>query len=61
MPTGSLYVGLRMSVGVSNGLQENGQSAAADSIIWPIVQNDLAYVNQYWNSTTFGTSPGFEV
>ncbi|RJE18470.1 glucan 1,4-alpha-glucosidase [Aspergillus sclerotialis] len=37
----------------ANWLIENGQTEKADSIIWPIIQNDLAYVAQYWNSTTF--------
>lgn len=34
--------------------QDNGQASTADEIIWPIVQNDLSYVTQYWNSSTFG-------
>ncbi|KAJ9249827.1 CAZyme family GH15 and CBM20 [Paecilomyces variotii] len=31
----------------------NGETSLADSIIWPIVQNDLSYVTQYWNSTGY--------
>ncbi|KAL2007730.1 hypothetical protein VTN00DRAFT_7712 [Thermoascus crustaceus] len=31
----------------------NGQASTADSIIWPIIQNDLSYVTQYWNSSGF--------
>lgn len=56
MPIGLLYV-FRFIGSVSNNIQENGQAETADSIIWPIVQNDLAYVAQYWNSTTFGMTP----
>ena len=36
--------------------QNKGQTSTAKDIIWPIVQNDLAYVAQYWNQTTFGES-----
>ncbi|RDW82308.1 glucoamylase [Coleophoma cylindrospora] len=31
----------------------NGYSSTANSIIWPIIQNDLSYVTQYWNQTGF--------
>ncbi|EEP80436.1 glucoamylase [Uncinocarpus reesii 1704] len=34
-------------------LVDNGHVDAARSIVWPVVQNDLAYVGQYWNSTGF--------
>jgi glucoamylase len=34
-------------------LISKGQTATVNSIIWPIVQNDLSYVTQYWNQTTF--------
>lgn len=30
-----------------------GQTSTVKSIIWPIVQNDLSYVTQYWNQTGF--------
>lgn len=30
-----------------------GQSSTVRSIIWPVVQNDLSYVTQYWNQTGF--------
>ncbi|ESZ97354.1 glycoside hydrolase family 15 protein [Sclerotinia borealis F-4128] len=30
-----------------------GQNATVKDIIWPIVQNDLAYVAQYWNLSGF--------
>ncbi|EFW21461.1 glucoamylase [Coccidioides posadasii str. Silveira] len=31
----------------------NGHEDAAKSIVWPVVQNDLSYVGQFWNSTGF--------
>ncbi|KYG40691.1 glycoside hydrolase family 15 protein [Acidomyces richmondensis BFW] len=34
-------------------LISQGESSSVSSIIWPIVQNDLSYVTQYWNDTTF--------
>ncbi|GAB7352423.1 hypothetical protein MBLNU459_g2842t1 [Dothideomycetes sp. NU459] len=34
-------------------LVANGQSSTVTSIIWPIVQNDLSYVTQYWNQSTY--------
>lgn len=34
-------------------LISKGQTSTVKSIIWPIVQNDLSYVTQYWNQTTF--------
>ncbi|PBP17413.1 putative Glucoamylase P [Diplocarpon rosae] len=37
----------------SNWLVQNGQSNKAEGIIWPIIANDLSYVGQYWNSTSF--------
>lgn len=30
-----------------------GEASTVTSIIWPIVQNDLSYVTQYWNQSTF--------
>ncbi|KAL3427311.1 glucoamylase [Phlyctema vagabunda] len=30
-----------------------GQNATVKDVIWPIVQNDLAYVAQYWNESGF--------
>ncbi|KAH8704141.1 putative glucoamylase precursor [Talaromyces proteolyticus] len=40
-------------IAYANYLISNGENSTVDSIIWPIVQNDLAYVAQYWNETTF--------
>lgn len=34
-------------------LLANGYSDAATNIVWPIVRNDLEYVAQYWNQTSF--------
>lgn len=34
-------------------LLSQGRASNVTSIIWPIVQNDLSYVTQYWNQTTF--------
>lgn len=34
-------------------LISEGQTTTVSSIIWPIVQNDLSYVSQYWNQSTF--------
>lgn len=34
-------------------LVDNGEQETALSTIWPIIQNDLAYVSQYWNQTGF--------
>lgn len=31
-----------------NWLIENGQTANATNVIWPIIANDLSYVGQYW-------------
>ncbi|KAG8626199.1 hypothetical protein KVT40_006600 [Elsinoe batatas] len=34
-------------------LLSRGRTAQVSNIIWPIVQNDLSYVTQYWNQTGF--------
>ena len=34
-------------------LISNGYSSTVTSILWPIISNDLSYVGQYWNQTTF--------
>lgn len=45
--------GLRAEVLIAYGnwLVDNGYSSTAESIIWPILANDLAYVVQYWYVT----------
>jgi glucoamylase len=47
--------GLRAAVliGYGNWLVDNGYTATAQSIIWPVVANDLAYVVQYWQVMIF--------
>lgn len=34
-------------------LISKGQTSTASSIIWPIVRNDLSYVTQFWNQSSF--------
>ncbi|RAL16234.1 glycoside hydrolase family 15 protein [Aspergillus homomorphus CBS 101889] len=40
-------------IAYGNHLLSTGRAALARRNIWPIVRNDLAYVAQYWNETTF--------
>ncbi|KAM3081680.1 glycoside hydrolase 15 protein [Clarireedia jacksonii] len=40
-------------VAYSRWLINNGYTSTVQSIIWPIVRNDLSYVAQYWNQTGF--------
>lgn len=40
-------------IAYSNWLISTGQNSIVASDIWPIIANDLAYVGQYWNQTTF--------
>ncbi|TVY83905.1 Glucoamylase P [Lachnellula suecica] len=40
-------------ISYSNWLMKNGQSNKAKTVIWPIISNDLSYVGEYWNQTTF--------
>lgn len=40
-------------IAYGNSLINNDKQALAKSNIWPIVKNDLAYVGQYWNQSTF--------
>ena len=37
----------------SRSLIRNGGISTVTSAIWPIISNDLNYVAQYWNQTTF--------
>ncbi|UNI20086.1 Glucan 1,4-alpha-glucosidase [Purpureocillium takamizusanense] len=37
----------------ANWLVQNGYSSTAATVVWPVVQNDLNYVAQYWNHTGF--------
>ncbi|PHH82914.1 hypothetical protein CDD82_4348 [Ophiocordyceps australis] len=40
-------------ISYANWLIQNGYTSTVSSIIWPVVQNDLNYVAQYWNETGF--------
>ncbi len=40
-------------IAYSRWLLSNGGTSMVTSVIWPIVSNDLHYVAQYWNQTTF--------
>lgn len=35
-------------ISYANWLIENGYKSTANDLIWPVVQNDLNYVAQYW-------------
>ncbi|KUI55350.1 Glucoamylase [Cytospora mali] len=37
----------------ANWLINNGYTSTASSILWPIIENDLNYVAQYWNNTGY--------
>ncbi|KAF2755745.1 Glucoamylase [Pseudovirgaria hyperparasitica] len=41
------------SLAYAKYLIANGNATTAKDIIWPIVNNDLSYVTQYWNQTGF--------
>ncbi|KAI1917658.1 glycoside hydrolase 15 protein [Ophidiomyces ophidiicola] len=34
-------------------LVDNGHTSTAKSIVWPVIQNDLSYTSQFWNTTGF--------
>lgn len=40
-------------IAYSRWLLSNGGTSTVTNVIWPIVSNDLNYVAQYWNQTTF--------
>lgn len=40
-------------VAYARHLVSEGQNATVANIVWPIVQNDLSYVLQHWNESTF--------
>ena len=40
-------------IAYSRWLIANGGTATVSSVSWPIISNDLSYVAQYWNETTF--------
>lgn len=35
-------------ISYANWLINNGYAPTASDILWPVIQNDLAYVAQYW-------------
>lgn len=35
-------------IAYANWLVDNGYSATASTLVWPVVRNDLEYVAQYW-------------
>lgn len=37
----------------ANHLMATGQSSIVNSLLWPIIRNDLSYTAQYWNQTGF--------
>lgn len=37
----------------SNHLLQSGETQRVKDVVWPVLQNDLSYTGQYWNSTTF--------
>ncbi|EAW10464.1 putative glucoamylase/glucan 1,4-alpha-glucosidase [Aspergillus clavatus NRRL 1] len=40
-------------IAYANLLIDHGKSSTAYSTVWPIIQNDLSYVTEFWNATTF--------
>lgn len=40
-------------IGYAKWLVNNGYTATASNVLWPIIRNDLNYVTQYWNRTGF--------
>ena len=40
-------------IAYSTWLIANGKTSTVASVIWPVVSNDLNYVAQYWNQSTF--------
>ncbi|ESZ97509.1 glycoside hydrolase family 15 protein [Sclerotinia borealis F-4128] len=40
-------------IAYSKWLIANGYTSTVQTIVWPIIRNDLSYVTQYWNQTGF--------
>ena len=40
-------------IAYSRWLIANGGTSTVSSTVWPIISNDLNYVAQYWNQSTF--------
>ncbi|KAK6433137.1 glycoside hydrolase 15 protein [Oleoguttula sp. CCFEE 5521] len=47
------FTGATAPIAYARYLISQGNTSVVTSIIWPIVQNDLSYVTQYWNQTGF--------
>ncbi|OBT51430.1 hypothetical protein VE04_08518 [Pseudogymnoascus sp. 24MN13] len=40
-------------IAYSRWLIANGYTSTASSLVWPVIQNDLSYVTQYWSQTGY--------
>ena len=40
-------------IAYSRYLINSGETSIVTDVVWPIISNDLSYVAQYWNQTTF--------
>lgn len=40
-------------IAYSEWLIANGYTSTANSVVWPIISNDLSYIEQYWNQTGY--------
>ncbi|KAM0566655.1 hypothetical protein ACHAP9_007089 [Verticillium nonalfalfae] len=40
-------------IGYAKWLVSNGHASTAEDVLWPVIQNDLAYVAQYWYNKYF--------
>ena len=40
-------------LGYARWLLDNGYASTAQSVVWPVIKNDLNYAAQYWNYTGF--------
>lgn len=44
-------------IAYSKWLIANGYTSTVTSLVWPVIQNDLSYVAQYWYKQTSSISP----
>ncbi|KAF9883776.1 hypothetical protein FE257_002806 [Aspergillus nanangensis] len=40
-------------IAYADWLIEQGHASVVDSFLWPVVRNDLSYVSEYWNTSTY--------
>ncbi|KAK3387233.1 glucan 1, 4-alpha-glucosidase [Podospora didyma] len=40
-------------IGYARWLVDNGYASTAQTVVWPVIKNDLTYTAQYWNNTGF--------